>query len=478
MAEHSREEMKGAQERMMAVFPAVRARLQAIPGVVQIGIGIKETGAQPTGEPAFGVYVREKKPLEDVAPEERIPAEIEGFATDVRVYRRAKREEDTGKYRPLEGGIQIKRAGSDEAGTIACFGHRDTPAGEPILLTAGHVVGLPQDDTPAGLLGGDNDGIEIGQHTHTDSWCCKCHVVGFTLHGVNHKTIDFAIVQLNSDITTINNVHEIGPVDGIFTGLTMGDMVKKRGRTTGFTTGNVSMLIMNAAGTAVEQIEVKRNGGNERFSRPGDSGSALLNATNAIVGIHYGGNNTDADTAPNFVSWSTPIQLVLDTAMAHGFPITITATGVIGDEDELEMTVAAARTDLMWALELRLRQTERGRELWSIIDRHQREILRLVNRERAVTVVWRRNQGPAFIAAMGRSLKEPTFRIPEEMNGVSRQRLIIAMATMLDAHGSEALRSTLAEHRALLQEVLIGGGRAEEMVRMWETAAVAAAVSE
>ena len=478
MAEHSREEMMATTQRMIEVFPAVRARLMAIPGVIQLGFGIKETGARSTGEPAFGVYVREKKPLEDLAPEERIPAEIEGFPTDVRIYRTAKPEEDTSKYRPLEGGIQIMRAGSDAAGTIACFGHRDTPAGEPIFLTAGHVVGLLPDDTAAGLSGGNNGGIEIGQHTHTDSWCCKCHVIGSTLHGVRHQTIDFAIVQLNPGIGTLNLVHDIGPITGIGTGLMMGDAVKKRGRTTGLTEGNVSMLIMNTAGTGVKQIEVKKNSGQERFSRQGDSGAALLNAADQIVGIHYGGENTD-DIAPGFfISWSTPIQLVLDTAMANGFPITITANGVVGgEEDELDLAVSAARTDLMWAAELRLRQTERGRLLWSIIDLHQREVLHLVNHERAVTVAWQRNQGPAFIAALGRSLKEPIYRIPRELNGVTRERLLIAIATMLDAHGSESLRATLEQHRALLQEILIAGATAEEMFQMWEAAATPA-VSE
>lgn len=474
MAEHSREEMMATQQRMLAIFPSVRARLEAIPGVVEVGIGIKETDAHPTGEPAFGVYVREKLPLEEIPPEEVIPDEIEGFPTDVRIFRPMKKEEDKAKYRPLKAGVQIERAGTNAWGTIGCLGHRDVPGGAAILLTAGHVVGLAQDDSPAGLTGSDAGGVELGQPCHTDSWCCKCNDIAFTLHAVNHKKLDFAIAQLKPGVMTLSEIHEIGPITAIAEPM-MGEAVKKRGRTTGLTTGNISMLMMNAAGTAVETIEVKKNGGNERFSMPGDSGAALLNNANAIIGLHHEGDNGEEISAPNFRSRSTRIQVVLDLLAAHGFAINIAAGG--GGEDELDLAVSAARTDLMWAAELRLRQTERGRLLWSIIDLHQREVLHLVNHERAVTVAWQRNQGPAFIAALGRSLKEPIYRIPRELNGVTRERLLIAIATMLDAHGSESLRATLEQHRALLQEILIAGATAEEMFQMWEAAATPA-VSE
>jgi len=459
---------------MIEVFPAVRAQLEAIPGVVEVGIGIKESGHEMTGEPAFGVYVEEKKPPEEVPPGEMIPAEIAGFPTDVRVRQKLTKQEDTAKYRPLKGGVQIARAGSDGLGTIACFGHLDTPEGEVILLTAAHVVGIMQDDTPAGRTGGSNNNIELGQPSHTESWCCKCNDIAVTVHGVNHRRLDYAIARLKPGVTRIAEIEEIGAITAIGEPM-MGQAVKKRGRTTGLTTGNISMLLMNAAGTAVEGYEVKKNGGNDAFTLGGDSGAAVLNNANEIIGLHHEGNG-DTATGPNIVSRGTRIQVVLDSLETDGFRISIT-TGGGGGESELEAPAPAAGADVLWAVELRLRQTEAGRHLWALIERHQREVLHLVNDVRPVTVAWRRNEGPTFLAAIGRSLKEPLYRIPHQVGGVSRVQCAVAIATMLDAHGSERLRADLAQHRALLHDLLIGNDTTEAMFRAWEEAA-APAVSE
>lgn len=58
-----------------------RDRLLAIPGVTGLAIGNKITGGHDTGRRAVVVFVEKKR--DDVAPEERIPSEVDGTPTDV-----------------------------------------------------------------------------------------------------------------------------------------------------------------------------------------------------------------------------------------------------------------------------------------------------------------------------------------------------------------------------------------------------------
>lgn len=465
MADRSREELAAIQRRMRDVFPIVHARLKAIPGVVGVGIGFRQVGGELTLEPVFTVDVIEKKAPGDVPPGEMIPSEIEGFPVDVQVFQAGDPEDDRAKYRPIKGGIRIERKGSSRGGTLGCLARLDADD-TVVLLTNAHVVGLAQNDTAAGLSGSDAGMIELGQPCHTTSCCCTCNDIAVTLHAVRHLHLDFAIARIKEGIQIDAEIEEIGPITGVAAPMMVGETVHKRGKTTGHTTGMISKLTMNGMGV-IERIEVKKNMGNDRFSEPGDSGSALLNDNDEIIGLHFRGNNGPTVVAPNFLSISCPIQLVLSTLAANMFPITI-ITGEGGESLTVQTPAEAAKGDLLWAVELRLRQTEAGRMLWALVERHQDEVLHLVNHVRPVIVVWQRNQGPAFTAALGRSIREPLYRIPHELNGVSRVQLAIALATVLDAYGSETLRADLAQHRDALEELLVAGDTAEEMFERWE----------
>ena len=461
MADLSREEMAAIQRRMQEIFPAVHAQLSVIPGVVGIGIGFKQVGGELTLQPAFTVDVVEKKAPGDVPPGQLIPREIGGFPVDVQVFQAGDPEDDRAKYRPIKGGIRIERKGSSRGGTLGCLARLDEDD-TVVLLTNAHVVGIPE----GGLDGDDNDMIELGQPCHTTSCCCTCNDIAITLHGVRNNHLDFAIARIKQGIQVNAEIEEIGPITGVAAAMMVGENVHKRGKTTGHTQGMISKLMMNGMGV-VERIEVKKNMGNDRFSEPGDSGSALLNDNDEIIGLHRAGTNGPTVVAPNFLSISTPIQLVLSTLTTNGFPITI-ITGDGGESLVVQTPAEAAKGDLLWAVELRLRQTDAGRILWALIERHQDEVLHLVNHVRPVTVVWQRNQGPAFTAALGRSIREPLYRIPQELNGVARLQLAIALATVLDAYGSDMLRADLAQHRDALEELLVASDTAEEMFERWE----------
>jgi hypothetical protein len=58
--------------------------------VVGVGVGRREVGGQMTDQACLVVMVREKVRLEELAPEDRIPSQIEGVCVDVQAVGRIK----------------------------------------------------------------------------------------------------------------------------------------------------------------------------------------------------------------------------------------------------------------------------------------------------------------------------------------------------------------------------------------------------
>lgn len=83
----TRDEWLAEQERLGRGYAAARAQLLEIPGVVEVGIGIRHRGGELVEEPVYVVHVTTKRPPAEVAPDGLIPAEIEGVATDVEQHR-------------------------------------------------------------------------------------------------------------------------------------------------------------------------------------------------------------------------------------------------------------------------------------------------------------------------------------------------------------------------------------------------------
>src|SRR5687768_11407402 len=90
---------------------ATREKLRAIPGVKRIGFGLKEKEGQLLPEYVFRVYVRQKKSLNALNPEDVIPEEIGGIKTDVLVLQDVERHCQT----VLTPGKQITREVLDAA---------------------------------------------------------------------------------------------------------------------------------------------------------------------------------------------------------------------------------------------------------------------------------------------------------------------------------------------------------------------------
>ena len=79
----SKEELRQRQNAILAVHDAAKAELEKIPGVIGVGIGLKEIGGTLTDQICFRVYVEAKKDAAELPAEEIVPAQVQGFPTDV-----------------------------------------------------------------------------------------------------------------------------------------------------------------------------------------------------------------------------------------------------------------------------------------------------------------------------------------------------------------------------------------------------------
>lgn len=70
-------------QKVIAVQEKYSARLLALENVVGTAVGMKVVRGEQTMTPSLTVLVRTKYPLDQIAPAERIPTELDGVPLDV-----------------------------------------------------------------------------------------------------------------------------------------------------------------------------------------------------------------------------------------------------------------------------------------------------------------------------------------------------------------------------------------------------------
>ena len=437
-------------DRLMEMLEDVRAELHKYPGVVSVEIGIKERGGDLTDDLSFRVYVVRKLPDDQLTPDQIIPDQIMGVKTDVIQHDVPTVTVDAGKYRPLKGGIQIDNEKESIVGTLGCVAQVNV-TNEVVVLTNAHIT----------QAGGATGSVEMGQPEYIDCCCCACDEIGFSASADQKLdgTMDAAIVHLKSGVGAINVIRMLntdgseGAPQGSANAAVTTDTVVKVGRTSDKTQGTVvSITHATAAGSdgtpaRTNQILIKPNTGTTLFQDLGDSGSALMDKNNKVIGLMWGAYLTPGH--PLFGHGiASPIAAVL-TALNIFIPsgnLTTAGPPLRATQPVIIVPQQPEASDLVRVLQDRLARTEQGRAILDLIHTHRNEIVRLIQHNRAVTVTWHRKQGPAFLAALGRSAKHPEYHIPEEIEGISRAYAFMSMATVLEEHGSEGLRDAVRRY--------------------------------
>ena len=110
----------------------------------------------------------------------------------------------------------------------------------------------------------------------------------------------------------------------------------------------------------------------------------------------------------------------------------------------------------------KLRDLNQKSLLYSLYDKHFKEVLDQVNHCRPVTLTWQRNQGPAFVAALGRAAKVQEYAIPYEINDSNKSDLLESMHQILIENGSAQLKEDLSKYGSELIHCIIQGNTIDE----------------
>lgn len=188
---------------------AAREKLRAIPGVERIGFGLKEQAGEVLPEYVFRVYVRLKKPIDEVHPDEIIPTEVDGIKTDVVVLL----DNQPGCDTVIAPGMEITREALNSlegSGTLGCV---VTKGPTTFILTNAHVIGSsgsndiyqPSHSTCAGISCNSPVATVVGSEA---PWAFREVRV---LDGKSYW-IDCGLLQINDGVKRWNMIEGIGAV--------------------------------------------------------------------------------------------------------------------------------------------------------------------------------------------------------------------------------------------------------------------------
>lgn len=288
--------------------------------VVGCGVGFKIAGNTPTDEPCVVISVLRKLPVAQLAATDLIPKLLGPIKTDVietgqfRAFQNPQQ-----KMRPAPPGVSIGHQ-AVTAGTFGCLVRR---GGETFILSNNHVLanvnnarrgdailqpgpidgGTPQDKI-AELA--DYVPIDFGEPQQPG---CLGQLLNLFSTGTAPKTpgvnyVDCALARpLAAELVT-PHILQIGAPAGIGAA-TLGTLVQKFGRTTGYTQGAIIQIDVTASIDYNGRAAVFHNqlmAG--AMSQGGDSGSAVLDDQRRIVGLLFAGSDT--------TTLINPIQAVLN----------------------------------------------------------------------------------------------------------------------------------------------------------------------
>jgi hypothetical protein len=480
--------------------------LLRIPGVVGVGLGSKEVAGQPTPLLAIKVFVRVKRPLDEIPIEERIPAEIEGLPTDI-VLGGDKilladppgavvvddHTDDT-RFRPLMGGGRIGRAGSDYTGTMGCV-VRSSDSSRFYVLTNYHVVAPP--DVPAPVI----DESEVGQPTGSSSMSSCCDdLIGKFVGGGKTDERDEALIRLAPGTQFRPEIIDVGPIVGQHP-VTQGEAlpgtykVRKHGARTLLTGGTIRALELSTH-FAENELVIFPNANPSAGGRPvdfaehGDSGSVVVNDAAEVVGLVYAidaAHNTYAFTVGNVLSRllsEDHLTVAIVTAAAAGTVVTVPGAAMVTVPPEvvpvLEESLQPAGVGValpeplrvpvtagpfgglgghalqpefaLAAVQRDLDRSESGRLLITLWLRHQEELVRLINTNRRVATVWHRSGAAALIGVLARMIGRPEVTLPETLHGRPLSRSLDQMHEVLVRFASKGLKDDLERARQVLPD--------------------------
>lgn len=299
-----------------------RSQLLDQSNVVAAGVGYKITGGQKTSTLSIVCSVTKKLAASQLSSKDLVPDRLNGTPTDVietGIIRAL--QSPTEKHRPAPGGVSIGHR-DITAGTLGCLVKKDgrfvilsnnhvlansnaAEIGDSILQPGPHDGGRYPDDhiadleqfIPINITGAPSDcPVATGTANFLNS-IARLFGSSVQLQAIDQQAtenlVDAAIARPINPDDVKNEILEIGTIQGAIEG-ELGMAIKKSGRTTGFTTGeiqqvDVSVNVQYGEGQIAQFTDQLMAGA---MSQGGDSGSAVLDDSNNLVGLLFAGSDT------------------------------------------------------------------------------------------------------------------------------------------------------------------------------------------
>jgi hypothetical protein len=328
--------MDAFSEILLAVQEVKRSyeeQLMRLTNVVATGVGYKIAGDTLTDEVSIVVSVTKKLPVAQLTESTTVPKTINGMKTDViETGPIVAFQDPKQRMRPARPGCSIGHY-LITAGTLGCLVKRGDQVyilsnnhvlansnvaqnGDPIWQPGKYdggtsadqiatleqfiLIGFPGDTPPTPQPGGCSPLASIMKYFQSQ----PATPPKAQINEPGNNTVDCALAKpLSSDLVS-PDVLNIGVPIGVGTA-TLGTALQKMGRTTGYTTGQITQLDVTVSVDYGGKIATYRNqlmAG--AMSQGGDSGSAVLDMNKRVVGLLFAGSNT--------TTIMNPIQPVLD----------------------------------------------------------------------------------------------------------------------------------------------------------------------
>lgn len=308
-------------EGLQQVLAETREQLHARANVVATGIGYKVSDGVRTDEIGIICSVTEKLRAAALAPADLIPTQLGGFTTDVIAtgpFRALALP--TERWRPAPGGVSLGHH-AITAGTLGCLVRRGD---EVFILSNNHVLANCNAAAPgdAILQPGPIDGGTAADRIAVlhefvplamaaeESTCAFAKGVASALNALarffgsrarmqvvsersSANLVDAAIARLDDTTTVADEILGLGQIAGQARA-ELGTAVRKSGRTTGVTVGEIEQVDVTVdvgygAGQVARFTDQLMAG---RMSQGGDSGSAVLDHGNNLIGLLFAGSET------------------------------------------------------------------------------------------------------------------------------------------------------------------------------------------
>jgi hypothetical protein len=455
------------------------AALGKLPEVHSVGLGGRMRNGQPTGELVLKVFVSTKRDPSSLSPSELVPKEFEGIPTDVMegpephpaaapagAVLGGPYSVDVGRQRPLRGGMQLAGEHCVGKGTIGFFARIDEPTPRIVAVTAHHAL--------FSNAAAEEPNMRVGSPTADDSVsdCCR-DIFGSFLKGYRDASMDIAIIKVEAKQTYYPQIEDIGVVNGqhditAAEAATTTFPVRKRGRTTRVTGGTVQGIgVTHVSGTPANYMVIKPNAsasGTATFADWGDSGAAIVNDANDIVGVLFGMSSLTAGQPEAGWGFAWAIADVFARFMADGIELGVAAGTTLNEERTVLVSpfdaVAGAQPRVVSEpmqvarkLETDLSHSELGRLVTALWVRHLEELRTLVNGNVRVATKWKRTGGAALLQHALRSAYSPDVPVPYTIDGRATDECLRDVLDLFEKYGSYGLKHDIGAYRDLLPPV-------------------------